>query len=222
MRSLFILITFVFAIASHAQTTQGGWQLLMPGSYHGDEAPSKPGTGWLALTSVGGVWRLEPAIVRATRVYDAVLDAEGQKTGIDISSSYGDAIALLRFSGIKAGKVDTPAMRFKDNPRYISPEGGPLKIQFKGQEYAIEAKTSGIYLRKGAVMTLLPDLSAGGPESDDSASLLWAGDLDGDGKLDLLFAYSGYNNGGACLYLSANAGENALVQKVACHGGVGC
>lgn len=222
MRSLFILTALIFAISAHARSTTDGWLLLISGDYHGDEAPDKPGTGWLALTSVGGGWRLEPAIVRATRVYDAVLDAEGEKTGINISSNYGDAVALLKFPGIKPGKIDTPIMKFKDSPRLLSTRDTPLKIPFKGEDYLIEAKTSGIYLRKGKVKTLLPRLSAGSPASDDSASLLWAGDIDGDGKLDLLFTYSGHNNGGVCLYLSAGASEGALVQQAACHGGVGC
>jgi hypothetical protein len=222
MRSLFICIMLFFAGAVQAQTVQEDWRLLIPGTYHDGEAPKKPGIGWLALVSVGGVWRLEPAIVRSTRVHDNVVDGDTEKTGIEISSSYGDAIALLRISGVMPGKVDTPTMKFKGNPRYLSQKDAPLKILFKGQEYAIEANASGVYLRRGAELTLLPDITAGGPESDDSASLQWAGDLDGDGKLDFLLAYGHSNSGGTCLFLSGNTSGGALVQKVACHGGIGC
>lgn len=222
MRLLLFLTAFIVATGARAQPTAEGWQLLRSGNYHGSEAPDKPGVGWLALTSVGGVWRLEPAIVRATRVYDGIMDAEGEKTGVDITSNYVEVLALLRFPSIKPGKVDTPDMKFKDSPRPLSTDATSLKIAFKGEEYVIEAKSIGIYLNKGTTKTLLPDLIAGSPESEDSSSLLWAGDLDGDGKLDLLIAYSGYNSGGVCLYLSAGAGTGALVKRVACQHSVGC
>lgn len=221
MRSLFILISLVFAIGARAQPAPDAWQLLIAGTYHDGEAPARPGTGWLALVSVGGVWRLEPAMVWSTRVYDGLLDAEGQKTGISITSNYADALALLRFPDIQSGKVDTPNLKFKDNPRPLT-NTMPLKLFFKGEDYAIEAKSADVFLRNGKTKTLLPGLTVRSPAGEDSASLLWAGDLDGDGKLDLLFAYTGYNNGGVCLYLSANAGEGALVRRAACHSGVGC
>lgn len=222
MRILLVLASLLMSFSLQAQPTPAEWQFLIPNQYHGDEAPAEAGTGWLALISVGGIWRLEPTTVRSKRVFDAVLEAEGDKTGIEISSSYGEALALLRFPNMKPGKVDTPNMKFKESPRFLSATGSPLKIMFKGNEYVIETSSSGVYLRNGKQKTALSGLSPGSAESEDSSSLLWAGDLDGDGLLDLLFSYSGYNNGGACLYLSAGAGEGVLVKKAACHGGVGC
>lgn len=222
MRSFIFLAGLLLAGSASAQPAADAWSLLMAGEYHHGEAPEKPGRGWLALVAQGGVWRLEPAIVRATRIHDAVLDAEGQKTGIRISANYSEAIALLRFPGLRAGKVDTPNWRFKDNPRLISRHDTPVTLSFKGEVYRIEAGQSAIHLGLGTQKTVLADLAPGGEDSEDTASLLWAGDLDGDGKLDLLFAYTGYNRGGACLYLSSGAGEGALVRQLACHGGVGC
>lgn len=222
LRSFLIAAAFVPVAAASAEPPPGGWQLLVPGVYHGDEAPARPGPGWLALLPVGGVWRLEPAMVRATRVHDPLLDAEGDKTGIALSSSRSEAIVLLKVPGIGPGKVDTPAMKFGEGPKPVSAGGVPLKVRFKADEYVIEGSARGIHVRNGAAGTLLPGVSAGGPDSDDSASLLWAGDLDRDGRLDLLFSYSGYNRGGVCLYLSSGADAGAQVRLTACHGGVGC
>ena len=147
----------------------------------------------------------------------------GQPTGILISSTHDGALALQKIPGLKPGKVDTPDMKFKNNPREMSLSGGSLKRSFKGVEHVIEPTKAGVFLRQGARRTRLPGLwPAGNSENDDSASLLWAGDLDGDGRIDLLFAYSGYNRAGACLYLSARAGPGELVVQAACHGGVGC
>lgn len=221
--SSLIASLLLLSITAQAQTIAAHWQFLVPNQYHGNEAPAEPGPGWLALVATGGVWRLVPTQVRATRVVDPLVDNEnGQKTGILISSDHEAALALLRIPGINPGKVDTPNMRFKDNPREMSAGGAPLTIAFKGTEFVIEPTPAGIFLTQGARMTRLSGLSAAGSESEDSASLLWAGDLDGDGQIDLLFSYSGHNRYGSCLYLSADAGKGNLVRQATCHGGLGC
>lgn len=222
MRSLLIAAAFLVSLSASAQTSFPEWRVLVPGEYHGDEAPARPGPGWLALVPVGGVWRLEPAIVRATRVHDAVLDAEGDRTGIALTSNRSDTLALLRLPDLQPGKVDTPAMKFSGGARLISVGEAPLKLRFMADEYVIEGRKAGIEVRTGAMRAVLPDLAAARPDSEDAASLLWAGDLDRDGRLDLLFSYSGYNRGGVCLYLSSGAPTGAPVRLAGCHGGVGC
>lgn len=221
MRTLFCSL-FLVASSVSAEPPVTDWRVLVPGEYHGDEAPARPGPGWLALVPVGGVWRLEPARVRATRVHDAVLDAEGDRTGIALTSNRSDAVVLLRFPDMQPGKVDTPAMKFRDGARLISLGEAPLKVRFMADDYVIEGRKAGIEVRTGAMRVVLPDLSAARADSEDSASLLWAGDLDRDGRLDLLFSYSGYNRGGVCLYLSSGAPDGAPVRLAGCHGGVGC
>jgi len=194
--------------------------LLIPGDYHGDEAPFSIGAGWFALVPTTGSWQLVPAQAKVERIHDAVLDADGQATGVRITAQT-DAIALLRLPDLHPGKVNTPNMRFKGIDKPLS-SASPIAISFNGSLYHVGVKDSQAYLRNGSRTTLLPDIVVGGPESDDSASLLWAGDLDGDGQLDLLVSYSGYNSGGVCLYISSKAPGSALVHRIACHGGVGC
>lgn len=223
MRYLIACLVFAAVGIAHAEQPAKTWRFLVEGEYHGDEAPAKPGSGWLALTLNDGRWQLVPTEVRATRVFDAVLDAEGEKTGIRISSRH-QAIALLRVPGVRAGKVDTPNMRFNDNAASIAP-GRPLNMVFGENSYRLEASKSGVYLKKGAQRTRLPELAVSGggnAEEADAATLQWAGDLDGDGALDLIVGYSGYNRSGACLFLSSTAASGQLVGLVACHGGVGC
>ena len=50
----------------------------------------------------------------------------------------------------------------------------------------------------------------------EEASLVWAGDLDKDGKLDLILESSTDKNSTYCLYLSGAAGPRALVKKIGC------
>jgi hypothetical protein len=199
------------------------WPLLIPGSYHAGEAPIRPGIGWLALTPVGGVWRLEPVIVRARAVHDPVLDADDQRTGIEISASHPEAIALLRLPGLRAGKVDTPALKFKDEYRPIAVGDPPLTLVFKDKSYRLVAEPDRILLQHGALSTPLADLQPAGPDRDSATELFWAGDLDGDGRLDLLLRETGANHARVCLFLSRAATEGtALLRPQACHRGVGC
>lgn len=220
------LLSLAAAASEPPDSPAPDWPLLIPGRYHAGEAPTRPGIGWLALTPVGGVWRLEPVIVRARAVHDAVLDAEGQRTGVEIRASRPEAIALLRLPGLRAGKVDTPALRFKDEARPIAVGDAPLRMEFKGQAYRLVAEADRILLQQGSRSTPLGDLLPASPERELATELLWAGDLDGDGGLDLLMRFSGANEGGVCLFLSSGSGagdgQGALLRQQACHRGVGC
>ncbi|MBI5473826.1 MAG: hypothetical protein HY961_15930 [Ignavibacteriae bacterium] len=58
---------------------------------------------------------------------------------------------------------------------------------------------------------------------DGSPTLRWAGDLDRDGRLDLLMDLTNhYNVSEPTLFLSSRAAANELVKKVASHRQVGC
>jgi hypothetical protein len=228
MQKLFISACFFLSLGIQTQAASSEWQVLMPGGemtyYHGGEAPTHPGTGWFALVPVGGVWRLEPVIVRSVRVQDQLLDGEDPKTwtGVMILSNpkYDDVVALLRFDSIKSGKVDTPNIKFHEDFLYFPKIGEPpLKINFKGVEYRLETSDSGTYLKSGEKSQLLSEI-----EQDESAAKIirWAGDLDRDGKLDFLFEDGRYNTGSFCLYLSSKATESELVRRIACHDTSGC
>jgi hypothetical protein len=200
---------------------QREWEFLIPGDYHADEAPTNPGNHWLALAVINGSWHLVPDQVKAERIDDAVVDRQGEKTGIRINAEHAGVIALLRIPNLTPRKVDAVDLKFKDDGGRLSLTA-PLELSFRGEWYQLEAKRFGVYLRRGNLRTMLSDIFVGGPESDNAAWLLWAGDLDGDGALDLLVRYAGYNSGGVCLFLSASARPGVLVRHIACHGGIGC
>lgn len=223
LRHLLVGLFLVMPGLVHAEMGGEAWRFLMPGTYHADEAPGDPGTGWFALAVMDGHWQLAPVDVRAVRVHDPMLDAEGVRTGIRIEAPEPGALALLRGLGLRGGKVDTPDMRFAGSPRSLSPRQA-LEIPFRGQHYRIMVSGGTLHLTLGAQRARLPGLRVGDgedAEAPDSASLLWAGDLDRDGGLDLLIGYRGYTRSGACLFLSSQRGSGRLLGHVACHGGIG-
>lgn len=217
MRKLLIAVSLFLCLGAQAQDDSGAWHLLIPGVYE-SEVPTHPGTGWFALVPVSGVWRLEPAIVRsvpALSFYDNPEDTKPEDGGaLKISSNREGTIALVRFDGIRGGKVDTPNMEFSVKNPWAETRNNklPLKIGFKGIEYHLETSDSSVYLKSGSQTTSLKF----GEGDEHFESLVWAGDLDRDGKLDLLIRFyrSGYV---ICLYLSGNASESELVKKMGCH-----
>jgi hypothetical protein len=213
------VLTCAAAVAAPV-TPAIGRTFLMPGTYHEGEAPIHAGTGWLALVHVGKHWKLLPTKVSTTRVEDAVTDAPGQRTGVDIASSRKNTLALLRLPYLTPGPLEVADNEMGDSGLPID-AGAPVDIRFKGVDFRIETRNKRVFLVRGAQRTPLKELGVE-PGIEAGASLQWAGDLDGDGELDLLMGYSGNNSSGICLYLSSQKAKGFLLKHIECHGGIGC
>lgn len=205
------------AAQTAAQAAAPDWQLLIPKQYHDGEAPLKPGNGWLALVPVNGEWRLAASKVRVKRVTNPLLKKEEPKTGIEISAEEADTLALLKSSSLKIGKIATPNMKFKNLKRKLSSKA--IEIKFKAALYQLGANPSGVYLQLDKQKQILGELPVGSAARE--TSLRWAGDLDGDGKLDFLFAIQEIGRSGSCVFLSSIADKGQLLKKLSCHLSVG-
>ena len=205
---------------THAETREEDAGLFMPGQYRDIDVSLNLGGRWLALAPVDGLWHLVPTKVVTQLVHDPVLDSEGEKTGIQISAKEPNALALLKISRLRPGMVDTPNMRFHGNPRDITPSKG-VTIPFKGVAHQVITVRGKLFLVRGLKRSKL-DWVRVTADFEERASLLWAGDLDGDGRLDLLVGYETSGSSGACLYLSSTAEDDALLARYHCHGGGGC
>lgn len=225
MKSVLLLaLSATVLTCTAAQAASGtpaiGQTFLMPRDYHQGEAPIHPGAGWLALVHIGERWELLPAKVASTRIEDAVTDEPGQRTGVRIVSSRKNTLALLRRPYLTQGPLEVADNKIGESGLPIEARA-PVDIRFKGADYRIETKNERVFLVKGAqrtpikTMLVRPDLQA-------SVSLRWAGDLDGDGELDLMMSYSGYNVGGTCLYLSSQKASGFLLKQVDCLETIGC
>lgn len=218
LKTLFLVLLSAPALADNPVD----WKLLVPGDYHGEEAPQHPGKNWLALSEREGIWQLLPAAVTSTPINDGVLDLEGEKSGVRISAKPKDALVVLRIPGLRTGAVDTPALSFSSEAPLLITAVTPVHFLFGGAPFTLQVRNHKVYLQNSRNSTLLAEQYVGNADSDDAATLLWAGDLNRDGKPDLLVR-AGTNNGtNTCLYLSDPSTPNQLVRKVACHQGVGC
>ena len=190
-------------------------------AYHGGEAPLRPGSGWLALDVVDGLWHLLPATLQGEQAFDDVL---GDNTGVRIRATPAHAFLYLRLPGLVAGKVDTPDLRFKNNPRTVD-DTTAIPLVFKGHAWRLDVVRHELFLGNGETRMSLGRIASPsdeGVDPDSGLALLWAGDLDRDGRLDLVFEGSDKNSGEVCVWLSSRATGGQLVGQAACWRTTGC
>jgi len=213
--------------------------LLITGAFHGDEVAAKSGEIWLGLFNEKGKSYLAFTKLKVSLVRDEVLDNQTKEfTGKKVSvKNRAELIFLLKkASMLKPGEVST--VHF---PKAGEASGEPLKTGFT-QNYNIGKSVFTIKYNdysyskvedSGGVRDVFAHeliLSGNGKEQllsspNDRAysyNLLWAGDLDRDGKLDLYIETSGENFTAYGLYLSSEAEEGKLVKEVAGFGSTGC
>lgn len=215
--------------------------LQLPGQFHGDETVARDGERWLALVADDTGARLRSVRVRVKPVHDVVLDADdGPATGRiveSVSGPAGAAIAYVRGPGLREGAVaraivtELPPidrlgrsrLRLGDREYTLSTRCTPVAAIADGYRCTIE-------LAQGDRRQVLAEM-AGTREQDGSLligdeaspSLLFAGDLDGDGALDLLYDVTDhYNVTAPTLFLSGAAGAGELVHAVAEQRTTGC
>ncbi len=203
--------------------------LLVPGDHHGDEVMAGDGEDWLGLFRNGDVVNLKPVRIKISPFKD-IADEDGKETGKSVSVSDGEdsPILLLRClcpMQLKPGFVKTVSgseRKLERNETIDLSLGNDHQMQL-----SVAPSESGdhvVILSGGRVKQTLMDF----PGPDDlsrrySLSLVWAGDLDGDGKLDLLFDDIGNNVGlNYRLFLSSAAKANKFVEEVASFMAEGC
>lgn len=204
------------------------------GSFHGDETVARDGERWLALRATPGGAALVPARVHVRAVHDAVVDAPGGASGREVSADVEGASVLLRGPGLRAGAVGAAAIG--PEPRLLGESAIALRLQGRDYRLSLDCDVPAadarcrIRLAQGARRQVLLEIAAGRADDgrlllgDDASPALWfAGDLDRDGRLDLLLDTSDhYNVGRPTLLLSSQARAGELVRPVATHRSTGC
>lgn len=205
-------------------------RLLEVGEFHGDEVKAQTGEKWLGLHISDGESMLLNYQLTVEAVHDQIVDEPDQpeqKTGKKVSVDLPlKPIFLLDADWISAGPVQTV---FKGNYEKNLAGGSPITLNLADASYELKVisteegdKCSNAALPKNAMLVLasggytqvLYSLEECG--NDPGWFLLWAGDLDGDGHLDLYLSVNQhYNVSEKKLFLSSAAGKKRLVEEVA-------
>lgn len=194
-------------------------QILGPGVYYRHEVPGDLSGTWMALAKAGNGWAVKPVRVQATPVTMAG-DRTGRASGLRVQPQ-GLEEALLLVKGLP-GMTEGPVMAADGEPARQEPiarqrsagrfEGTPYELWSEtlngGKDYILRLEHA------GKAQMLFLDRNC----DECSWDLLWAGDLDRDGRLDLLLAASGEDNQGSLrLFVSTQAKEHQRVAPAATH-----
>lgn len=212
--------------------------MVIDGSWHGDEVKAQDGETWLGLVEEESGFALREVKIAVTIVEDEVVDVPPAKTGKKISVPKGiEPLVMLRnLPQLKVGPVATAEIVDRDFNA-----GKATGIYFDGMMYELV-----IQCDKSAQGKKLADcpLQLVGSSSKQSLTnypiyhpgtaqqsmaseafpqVFWAGDLDGDGHLDLVLDLTDhYNVSAPTLLLSSPAKAGELVRPVAEFRTTGC
>ncbi len=237
MKRLCITCIGILVCSMASATAELPVKVLMPGGvFHGDEIKHEGGDGWWGLVREGDGFALRETRVTLTRANDPIVDNEGEKTGKNIVCDLEGEVLYLFKGGVafKAGAVQT----INATTQFLFP-GEHVELRFKHPDsgrdqqwtyYAAGVATGakGIGLIEGYTLAITdqPEGSQASHQAlysvkeldtrygEGGASLLWVGDLDRDGKPDLLMNLSDhYNVMNVTLFLSSLAKNRAMLEK---------
>lgn len=214
-------------------------KILTIGSFHNDEVWKNASLEkWFGVfVNKDDVYFAETKL-KIKNVFDVVLDEnENEKTGWEIKTVNKDTSFIL-IEGLSFFKNHTikkilleKEEVFPGDTLYINYLGIDYKIFATGEKKLIQNEPEWfevwnykLYLTATIKGKYYKSLLVAQPNFDDQmVKLIFAGDIDGDGILDLIIDTSRhYNATSPTLYLSKPSDKDELVKPVGCHTSVGC
>jgi hypothetical protein len=233
-KDILIILFGVLCFPSLAIAQVNTPQLLLIGAFHGNEVVARSGEKWLAMVPLDKGYMLMETRVRIELVRDELQDKDNEATGKKVSAEINKKVLFLvrEISTIKPGEVETIVTI--SSPLEIN-KSIPLRLR-NGRFYTLSLvcedttpltvdnfKECPLIVATGSNSQSIMNFSVYYPPnkkpifaSDARPSLLWAGDIDRDGAIDLLLDLTNhYNISNPSLFLSSAAQNNDLVDKAA-------
>ena len=194
------------------------YKILIPFDYRQCKVDTLIDDTWVELYKKGQKYYLSKAEYTIGKEWDEIIG-----DSVSTLTSERDVILYVNHLPSKMGKVNSVDLHIAPNSFldsfYLEPET-PLRFTFEGKHYELKTKEKvftkhgnqsyeGIILLNGKQIVRRTNLDK------VDFSLMFAGDIDGDGKLDLVFNLSGeFGELYVALYLSSCALPGQLVRKV--------
>lgn len=195
-------------------------QMILTGDWHGDEVQTRSGEQWLALVDD----QIEPVVVKVERFHDGLVDAAEERTGKRVVVSGADDYTVL-LRGVSARTVERSV-----RSELLRGQSG-AKAQLVLSTDALTLETRLLHVSAGEESDAIFEIvisggglsQAIGRTTEASIEPIWSGDLDGDGRIDLIIDTSEhYNVFAPMLFLSTEAGEGEIVGAAASFVTTGC
>lgn len=199
------------------------------GEFHGSDVALQQPTSWLAVYCRDGACAASPETIQSKRVSDPLdIDEGGAPTGTSIqTASHRTPLFLVRGVPSKPRAIPTSFV----GEQFLA-AGDERALQLGSIRYTLKVegrKSTEEMLPPGSKLLLSDGKLSQAlyivPEERDEAhiTLLWAGDLDGDGRLDLYVDTSfHYNIAHRVLWLSSLAKSGQLAGEAAYFETTGC
>lgn len=211
-----------------AQAKNPGYALQPIGDFHGDEASLEDGSDWFALRC-GESCSVVMVRAAVAAEFDPLLDSEDEATGRRVRArGVPDALYLMRGTRLSRGTVlrSTVEESTGTNGDEEAPMTTRLVLGSKDLLIRRVVETAGgevarvrVLLERGGHSQILAESDS----TDLIGYVLWSGDLDRDGEIDLVVDLSDhYNMSVPTLLLSSEAIGSDLVAAVATHVSTGC
>lgn len=231
VRGLAVAALFLGSVSSHSSNESGRVQIMTTGQYHGDEiaAPFGVAKGWLALIVSDHHTDLVPSSPKVVRVFDPVIDEESVKSSYSgklVEESKHDPLLLIKASWLKSGqiaqaKLTNNGQGFAWNDQQFKLLHVCGKASSKESLLPCKVELSDGKGRQFIIETAEPN-EAYTDEFANTVKIIWAGDIDRDGKPDFILHNTHYNGENIQLYLSSKADKTHFVESVARAYRVGC
>lgn len=227
--SFCLMLLLLIVSVNDAQSRKLQVQLLEVGEFHGDDVNARTSSGWLGLFVSKRESALRSTSIRVSRVFDPIVDDGTKKiTGkrVQIPQSVKPVFLVKNAPKLQPGIVKT----ILNNPTSLS-IGESISLTLENQRYQIRfvstSNDSTPALRNAKALITMggitQSLSSNLSKDEGGFAIIWAGDLDGDGKLDLYVNAAPQDNVvSRRLLLSSQAGKGQLVREVARFETTGC
>jgi len=224
-----VLVCILISVLAFGQPALRRFRILETGVFHGQDVDLAQPTAWVGVYCKEDSCTAQPATVRSTRVLDPVGDdAPESPTATSIEVSTPDQ-PLFLVRGISASRRPLPTL-FVGERSMVS--GDQFDFATAGTKYALHVEGekfeqnelpegSRLVLLNGSARQVLFSVPKKG--NDPHITVLWVGDLDGDGKPDLYLDTSWhYNVSHKVLWLSSLAKRGEMVGQAAIFETTGC
>lgn len=200
-----------------------------------EDLTTRSGEKWLSLNQTPkGTFTLRSSAIQIRQISSKEMDNGLRR--VSFKGSPNPIFALRRLESIKAGDVHTlhfdPTEEIESEESELMEEGFRREFKLNDTTYVLrvsrgttkDGETIAILLLSDGHREQVIDRSPIWPDSTSNLGhLIWAGDLDKDGKLDLYIDRSlGEEKSGTGLFLSSHATSNNIINMVALFGHTGC
>lgn len=232
MLELIIRIAVISILILAVSPCFAAQQLITTATFHGDEVTAKAGDYWIAITRTQKI----KVPLKIKIVNDPINDEANKKTGKAVSATGIKPIFLVKdIANVSPGSCVTvlntetelwkkPAVKLTLGTKKYEVE---LKLKVGKKQSPEDSYTPAhctVFVKTGNSSDAILDKDCVADlQGLEAPRILWAGDIDADGKLDLLIDGTTQTNvSNLMLYTSSAAAKGKLLKKVAEFTTTGC